>query len=455
MSRRNKQDNFYRSLWTLVLPITIQGLINNAVNSADVFMLGYVSQNALSAVSLANQVQFIITGFFWGVTGGVSLMIAQYWGKKDTDAIQSVMGIGIKVSLLFTSLVSVLAIFFPTQVMSLYTDDALLIEIGAGYLRVIGITYVFQSVSQVYECSMRNVGRAGISTVISSVALGTNVVLNAVFIFGWFGMPKMGVLGVAVATVIARVLEMALCIWDAWHSRFICYEAKKVLGHNRLLMKDFLRFSLPALFNDLSWTVAYSTDSIILGHLGADVVAAAAVATTVRDLSTVACMSLSAAAVAIIGNEIGSGDLVAAKRDGKRIVILSFIASAITGAVILVLRPWITSIFPLSDSARDYLMFMLAISSYYVIGVCVNTTIITGIFRAGGDTKFGMWCDSINMWCVAVPISFLCAFVLKLPAKIVYLVLCLDEFYKMPIEFIHYKKYRWLKDVTRDSANEV
>lgn len=313
-----KDDSFYKALFALVLPITIQGLVNNAVNSADVFMLGYVGQDALSAVSLANQLQFVITGFFWGITGGVSLMIAQYFGKGDLRSVQSVMGIGFKVSLLFTLAISLIAILLPAQVMVLFTDDATLISIGASYLRAIGITYLLQSVSQVYECAMRSMGRATVSTVISSVALLTNVLLNAVFIFGWLGMPRLGVLGVALATVIARALEVALCILDAAKSRFLHYEAALLFHSDPLLVKDFFRFSVPALFNDLSWTVAFSTYSIILGHLGSDVVAASAVATTIRDLCTVVCMSLGAAAVAIIGKEIGANDLAAARRDGRR-----------------------------------------------------------------------------------------------------------------------------------------
>lgn len=448
----SKSDDFYRTLWTLVFPVTLQSLVNYAVNSADVFMLGYVGQNALSAVSLANQVQFWVTGFFWGATGGTALMIAQYWGKGDSRAVQAVMGIGLKVSLAFTSLLSLTAIFFSVAVMRLFTDDAELIAIGAAYLKVIGVTYVFQSVSQIYECGMRSVGRAGASTVISSAALGTNVLLNATFIFGLAGAPKLGVTGVAVATLIARTLEVAFCVADALTSRVIQYDVKIMFGRHAQLTKDFFHYSIPALLNDVSWTVAFSTYSMILGHLEADVtdvLSAAAVASTIRNLCTVVCMSLGQAAVAIIGQELGAGKLDAARRDGRRITILSVVLGAITGLVMLLLRPLLLNVFPLTDTARDYLRFMLLISSYYVIGQSLNTAIITGVFRAGGDTKFGMWCDTVNMWCVAVPIGFFSAFVLRLPAKPLYVILCLDEFYKIPVEYLHYKKYRWLKVVTR------
>ena len=452
MSRKIAKDSFYRTLLTLVLPITLQGLVNQAVNSADVFMLGYVGQDALSAVSLANQVQFWITGFFWGATSGTALMIAQYWGKGDKRAVQSVMGIGLKVSLVFTAALALAALLFPATIMTLFTGENELIRVGAGYLRVIAVTFILQSITQIYECSMRSIGRAGVATTISSVALITNVVLNAALIFGLAGLPRLGVTGVAIATVIARLLEAALCVIDALKSRVIRYDWRTLVGRNAPLTRDFFKYSIPALANDISWTVAFSTYSIILGHLGSDVVAAAAVATTVRDLCTVACMSLGAAAVTIIGNELGAGKLEEARKDGRRIIWLSLVSGAATGLLILALRPALARLFPLTDSARDYLWFMLLVSSYYVVGQCVNTVIITGIFRAGGDTKFGMWCDTINMWCVAVPIGFLSAFVFHLPPRWVYFILCLDEFYKVPVEIIHYRKYKWLRNVTREGG---
>lgn len=452
MFRTIPEDGFCRTLLSIVLPITIQSLINSAVNSADVFMLGFVGQSQLSAVSLANQLQFLNTGFFWGVTSGTALIVAQYWGKGDRRSIQIVMGIGLKISLIFTALLTLAAVWVPDRIMSIFTDEAKLISIGASYLRAIGISYMLQSLSQIYECGMRSMGRAAASAAISAFALLMNVALNALFIFGWLGFPRLGVLGVAAATVIARVAETLLCVLHALLTRkdFIRYEWRLVMGRHPDLLRDFLHYSLPALLNDISWTAAFSTYSIILGHLGDDAVASAAVATTVRDLCTVVCMSLGQAAVAIVGREIGAGLVEDARRDGRRITVLSLILGAVTGGIVLLLRPLILAVFPLTPAARDYLSFMLLVSSYYVIGQSVNTTLIAGVFRAGGDTRFGMLCDTVNMWCIAVPLGFFAAFVLKWPLKAVYVVLCLDEFYKIPAEYVHYKKYGWLQNVTRE-----
>ena len=209
------QKKFYRALFALVIPITIQNFISNAVNSADVFMLGYVGQEELAAVSLANQFQFLLWGFFFGINSGVTMLGSQYWGKKDTDSIQAVMGIAIKISIVITLILSFGAVVLPRELMRIYTNDEKLIEIGASYLSIVGISYVLMSFSQVYMSTVRSMERVKISTIISSTALILNVTLNAVFIFGFLGLPRLGVVGVSLATLISRVVETALCVIDA------------------------------------------------------------------------------------------------------------------------------------------------------------------------------------------------------------------------------------------------
>ena len=254
---------FYRSLLSLVIPITIQNLITNMVNSADVLMLNYVGQSSMSAVSLANQYQFILGGFFFGITSGTTMLCAQYWGKKDMNSIQAVFGIALKISLAFTFLLSFAAISFPALLMRIFTPDAELIGMGASYLRVIGISYLLTGFSQTYLCVLKSVERARTSTLISCTALFLNVFLNAVFIFGLFGAPRLGILGVALATVIARVVEIFLCFADFFRGRIFKPRLSVLFGRHRLLFQDFLKYSIPALLNDCIWTFAFSTYSIV------------------------------------------------------------------------------------------------------------------------------------------------------------------------------------------------
>lgn len=447
---RAENKRFYKSLMALVLPITLQNFITNAVNSADVFMLGYVGQTELSAVSLANQFQFLLSGVFFGISSAVVMLASQYWGKKDTNSIQAVMGIAIKIAFVITGLLAVGSVCMPQTMMRIYTNDGTLIAIGTSYLRIVGMSYVCMSFSQVYLCALRSMERAQMSTAISAAALLSNIVLNAVFIFGLGGAPKLGVIGVAVGTTTARVLELLLCFADAIRGKIFRIDLKIMFGKHKLLFADFCKYAIPALINDFAWTLAFSMYSVIMGHMNADVVAANSVVTTVRNLCMIMGFALGSGASVLLGIEIGEGRLEDAKRDARNSCHVTLLVGIATGILILLLRPVVFMCFSLTERAADYLNFMLWISAYYVVGQAMNTLLIAGVFRAGGDSKFGMFCDIIVMWCISVPLGFLCAFVWNFPPMVVYFILCLDEFWKIPAVYIHYKKFGWLKDITRE-----
>ncbi len=443
---------FFHSLRTLALPMVLQNLISSAVNSADVLMLGYVGESALSAVSLANQLLFWLYGLFFGISSAIGMLVSQYWGKGDRRSIQAVMGIALKITLVVTSMVSAAAIFLPEPILRIFTPNQELITIGSSYLRVIGVAWLFQGMSQVYEATMRSMGRAALSTRLVCIALVLNITLNAVFLFGLLGAPRLGVVGVGVATLIARGVELLLCLMDAHRSQTLDYDVHILLGAHPGLRRDFIRYAVPALLNDFVWTAAFSSYSIIYGHLGADMVAASAVATTVQQLTSTVAFGMSGAGTVLVGRELGAGRTETARAYASTLCRLTLCAGVVTGAVILTLRPLVLQLYGprLSATGWDYLSFMLLVSSYYVIGQQMNTLVIAGIFRAGGDARFGLLCDFVTMWVVSVPVSFFSAFVLHLPVKAVYFIICLDEFYKIPTAYRHYKRYRWLKDITRE-----
>ncbi len=446
-----EKKTFTNALVALVLPITIQNFLAAAVNFADVFMLGFVGQDALSAVSLANQYQFVVQGFFFGIASGITLISAQYWGKKDTDAIQIIMGIALKLGMIVTAILAVLAIVFPRPLMMVFTNDPALVEIGATYLRIIGISYFIMSFSIVYESMLRSVERARASVIISGTALVLNVFLNAVFIFGLFGAPQLGVLGVAIATLIARVVELVLCFIDLMTARLFRPKLALIFGRNRTLFLDFVHYSLPALINEVLWTAALAGYTVILGHMSADVVAANAITTNVRDLCTVLIFGLCVGGSVLLGKTIGAQDLSGAEWIARRLLRLTLIIGAITGAVVLLLNPLIPHMFPsLTDTATHYLRGMMGITAYYVVGQSVNTLFISGVFRAGGYTRFGLILDTVIMWGVSIPLGILAAFVFHAPPLIVYFILCLDEFWKIPLVVRHYRSRKWLQNITRE-----
>ncbi len=427
----SRQSTFYKDMFRLALPIVIQNLITTAVSSADVIMLGWVSQTALSAGSLASQIMFILNLVYSGIASGVIMLAAQYWGKQDTETIERIMGIGMRLSILISSLFFVLACFFPRLLMLIFTSDQELITAGIPYLRIVGISYLFMSISQVYLCTMRSIERVIFATATNASALGLNILLNAVFIFGLFGLPQMGIVGVAMATTIARGVELAICLLDACRFKTIRFRPKTIIERHKLLFQDFIRYSMPAFGNEVSWGVAFSMYSVIMGHLGSDMVAA------------------NAGAI-LLGKSIGAGFMDTVKEDSTRFCKITFLSGIAGGIIIFLLRPLFMNMADLTPTAQSYLSTMLYINMYYVLGQAMNTTVICGIFRSGGDSRWGFLCDFIDMWLFAVPLGFISAFLLKLPPMWVYFLICLDEFVKMPFIYKHYKSYKWLQNITRD-----
>lgn len=451
---RNLNTDFYKHIWKLFIPIVVQNLLSAAVSSTDVVMLNFVGQSSISAVSLAANYASILFMVYYGLGTGATLLCAQYYGKGDFRAIQIVQSIAMRFSLSISIVVAAAAFSIPDKMMLLFTNDPELIAIGAEYLRVMGVTYVCWSVIEIYLATLRSVGRATISMVLNIVAFGLNIVLNAVFIFGLLGAPRMGATGVAIATAVSRVVELIGCFIVSAFSKDVKLSLRSLFVRNDLLLKDFVSRSIPAMLNDLSWGVAFSMYSVILGHLGNDAVAANSLVVVVRNITTTFCFAAASSGGVLLGNVLGSGDMAKARDYASHMMRLTVITGAVGGVLVLVSIPAVLRFASLSDTAMQYLKNMLLINSYYIMGAAVNTSLIAGVFRAGGDTKFGMICDTIDMWCYAVPLGFFAAFVLKLPVMWVYFLLCTDEFVKWPWVLKRYFSGKWMKNITRDNLYE-
>ena len=449
---RTENRMFYRSFFAVVIPIAIQNLINSAVGMADTLMLGFVSQTAMASNSLAGQVHFILNMIYGGLAAGITILAAQYWGRQNRAAIEHILAIGVKLAVAVGVVFFVGTVFFPTYLMGIYTNDPAMVQAGASYLEVVGWSYLFMGFSHPYLSVLKSVERVKASTLINSSALALNVLFNAVFIFGWLpGVPPLGIQGVALATVLSRVVELALCLAYGRKLPGLRLRPGLFRMHNPVLWRDFIRYSLPALGNEFAWGLAYSMYSVIMGRLGEDLVAANSIVSTMRNLASVLGFGVANGTAILLGKSIGSGDMGRAEQDARRLLWLTFAASLLGSVLVLCSYPVITSVMTtLTPQAEEYLQVMVWISAVYVIGPPMNTCWICGVFRAGGDSKFGFICDVVCMWCVAVPLGFLAAFVLRLPPMWVYFVLSLDEFWKMPVVIHHYRKKTWLRNITRD-----
>ena len=440
---------FYRKLWGLVFPIAIQNLMTALVSASDAFMLGFVSQTSLSAVSLATQIQFVHNLFMLALTIGATTLAAQYWGKGDTDSVEEILAIVLKISMAVSVVFFIAAMFFSGFLMRIFTNDIRLIQAGIPYLRIVSVSYLFMGFSQIYLCIMKNSGRTAKSTIYGSVAGVINIGFNVIFIFGLAGFPAMGIAGAALATTVSRALELLLTIYENMHRSLVCVRLKYIRNSSKKLKKDFWHYTTPVLGNELVWGCGFTMFSVIMGHLGSDAVAANSVANILKNIIACVCNGIGIGAGIIVGNELGKGEMERAREYGNRLFKLAVFAGAVSGLILLAVSPVLrTFTGSLSAQAHSYLKNMMYICTYYMIGKSVNTTVIAGVFCAGGDTKFGLKCDAVTMWVILIPIGMITAFVLKLPIMVVYFIISMDEIIKLPAVYRHYKKYNWVRNLT-------
>ena len=412
-------------------------------------MLGKVAQDEMTAVSLATQIQFVQNMFLAAVTAAGAILGAQYWGKGDRRTLQNVFNI----MLWFCGVVS--AIFFlacellPEQLMHIFTHDAPLIEIGSSYLRIAGWSYLLTGISQCYLTTMKVSEHVKPGALISSCAVVMNICLNAVFIFGLFGAPRMQARGAALATTIARVVELALCIAVSMGTSYIRPAFDRFVRLPKQLRSDFIKQCLPLMGGSLCWGIGFTSYTAIMGHMGTDAAAANSVAAVVRDLICCMCNGIGSAAGIMVGNELGGGRLEMGKAYGIKLKNISYVIGLISTALVLAVTPVVVKMVILTDQARGYLTGMMVIMSVYMIGRCVNTVTINGVLDGGGDTIFDMYSLIVSMWLIAIPLALVGAFVLHWSPLAVYACTCLDEVGKIPWVMIRVRKYKWVQDLTR------
>lgn len=441
-----RKRSLRKEIVRLAFPIALQQFMTALVGACDAIMLGKLSQDAMSAVSLATQVTFVFNLFMFAFMAGENMFVAQYYGKGDYTGISQVFSLVTKICGCIAVVFLAGTLFFPEQLMRILTNEETLIVLGSEYLRVIGISYVFSGIAQTFLAIMKNCGAVNMSTLINGVMVILNIALNAVFIFGLSGFPKMGIKGAALATVLATVVQF---LWSVGYVLCRIRAVKFSLRScEKKLFGRFWQKAVPLLINNLAWGIGFSMYSVIMGHLGTDAVAANGIANISKNLVVCFCLGLGNAGSIIVGNRLGADRLQEAKEAGGTLTRTAIIAGIVSGLVLIALSPFITKMVDLTPTARGYLQKMLLISSYYIAGKSVNCMTIGGIFAAGGDSKFGMLCDSVTLWCITVPLGCICAFILKLPVMVVYFVLNLDEIIKLPVVYKHYKKYKWIKNLT-------
>lgn len=426
-----------------MIPIAFQSFMMAAVSAGDSAMLGFVDEKAMAAVALAGNIQFVENLFLSFLVFGGTILTAQYWGKGDKNTVGRFFGLILKYAIVIAGIFCLLACMFPQQLMSVFTNETELITIGGSYIQAAALSYLLTGITQCYLCIMKTTGQTKQNASISSFALGLDTVLNAIFILVF----HMGAVGAALTTTISRFIELIIVLIYSKKME-VKPSFTKVSSE---LHKDFLKCSIPHFINGMVWGIGTTMYSVIIGHLGTAITAANSVATIVRHLAIAVCRGLGQGGEILLAGVLGSGDMEKGKLYGKRLSRLSILYGVVCAVLALIFGNILSYFMSLSDTARYDLNIMIWISAFYMFAQCINVVVICGIFTAGGDTAFDAYSVAVTMWLIILPLAFIAAFWWKLHPLFVYFILSLDEVVKIPWVYVHYKKYKWLNNLTKET----
>ncbi len=444
-----EKKTFNKELLTLAVPLALQQLLNALVGATDALVLGRLTQESIAAVSLANQISFIMSLFNGSVIGAVGILIAQYWGKGEYDKARRFLGMAIRYTALISVLFSFTAYFLPEQLMRIFTPEPELIAIGAGYLKIVAFSYLLSAIAQCFLTVMKISGYANMSVWISAMMVIVDVVADIFLVYGCGDFVGFGANGTAYSTIAVEGIALVWCIVWSCKVREVRLGAGDLTKFSKAFESDLWKIIPGMLASSLSWGLSISVHSLIIGHLGTDATAAYSVVGVTQQLIQCLTHGLSSGAGIMIGGLLGQNELDKAKAYGKRFWTVSAVSGLINIGLIAVAGPLVYIFYVLEPQAKEYLVGMLIFLAFYMFAYAYNTIITVGVFPAGGDSKYDAISVILATWCFAIPLSLLGCFVLDLPVMVVYIVMCLDEIVKVPFIKLRYDKYIWLKNLTR------
>jgi MATE family, multidrug efflux pump len=449
-----RDKEFFRAMLALALPVAFQQLISAGLNMIDVLMVGQLGETSVAALGLANQIFFLLILFLFGITSGMSIFTAQFWGKGDTEQIRHVLGICLTSAVSVAVLFSFAALLAPEKLMGFYTEDAAVIKLGSDYLRIVGLSYVFMAITVSYISILRSITQVTLTVVVAVVALALKTVISYLFIFGVAGLPALGVRGAAFGTCLGWIFQAGLLL-------ILVYVRKTPLAANPLSFFRFdrsflfkvLKTSMPAALNEVLWSFGITTYNAVYARIGTDAIAAVNINATIEELMFVLFIGLGNACSVMVGNQIGAGGKEVAFEHSRRFTILGVIAALIAGLIVFTLRDMVVSLYQISPSAAENLrglMFVYSLSSWLRV---FNFMLFIGALRAGGDTRYAMFTELFSIWMIGVPSALLGGFVLHLPVYGVYALVLLEEAVKAVIITRRFLSRKWIHDLVSVTAD--
>ena len=449
-----RDKEFYKRLFLLALPLAGQSILALSVNLADNIMVGQLGDTALSGVYVANQWNNLLQKFIQGFCTASLVIATQYWGRRDIDSIKTISAMTAKFCLFTGVVFFIMAFVFPRWLLGMYTNEAAVIEESVRYMRIVCFSYLFYCVTEVLMASMRCVETVGIGLYISISTLIINIVLNYLLIFGKFGLPKMGIQGAAVATLVARAVETSIMVYYVKVKDCkLGLKLSDILRHSRVLLKDYIRYGIPIFAGSAMWGVNMTVQSSIIGRLGESAISAVSISNNMFEIVSVAMYGVSSATGIIIGKTVGSGDYELVKKYTKTLQLV-FIGMGIGTGILMYSSHWLIPVlYPTITGETARVVYQLiCVLSVMVLGTAYQVSCLTGIVRAGGCTHFVFVNDTIFIWCVLIPSGLLAAFVFDAPAWVVFACLKCDQILKCIVAVVKVNRFNWIKNITRDSA---
>ena len=445
-----KEKSFYSDLFSLTLPIMLQQLLRISVDTVNSIMLGGIDQLQMSAVSQASQIFFVFYTVCNGLAVGACVLIAQYWGQRNVNAIRTILSTGLRYAAVLGLVVSVIVIATPNTFMRIYSNDPALIEMGAGYLRVVALMYAPCALSVMLFAACRGVEQVRIILATNVVSYTVNIFLDYCLLFGKFGFPKLGILGIAIGTVVARIVELVICsIFVLKFESHISFRFRHLKLWDKQINRDFIKVASPIAAHEIIWSVGTSASSAITGQLGTSVVAGFNVADVLYQLTSSIGNGFLNACSVVIGKTIGGGDLEKVKRQAKTMMLMSVCGGVVMGIVLIASRGPFLSLYNLQPDAVSYAkQFMLVLGCIWPFSALEMVGMIA-ILRAGGDGKTGFYSDIVIMWIICIPLAALAAFVLHLPPVQIILILKMTIVLEAIVGAMRVLSMRWIRDLTR------
>lgn len=446
------QNNFYKKVAVIAAPIALQQLVISSLNMVDVFMISSLSNASIAGVGAANKLYFIFNLFLFGMCSGSAILTAQYWGAKDYLNIKRVYGFTITFGVLVSLLFSSLALFAPEWVMSFFSNDAAVIAEGSKYLRYVGLSYLFNAVSFSTVFVLRSTNEVKIPLIVSIIAIGLNTCLNWVLIFGHFGFPALGVLGAAIATLIARALEMMILL-TICNVKKLAPSGKpsELFSFSFDLVKKIIIIAGPALANELIWSTGVTMYAVVYGKMGTEVMSSMTIFQTIEQMVFVLIIGVSNAAAIILGNTLGRGDLEYAFKESLQFLKLGFLIGLFLAITIVLTAEKAVGLFPLTDTVHRYVVNSLYVLAIAIIPRTINTLTVVGILRSGGDTLFTALVDGVGVWVIGVPLAFLSGIYLKWDIWFVVLAISMEEVFKAFLTLWRTISKKWLRNLTENT----